>query len=289
MKYKILLLAFPFLLMSFKTDKPAYRLFSGKGKEVKFKRLVKEALEADVIFFGEFHNNPIVHWLQIELTTELFRKHPDGLILGAEMFEADNQQALNQYLANGINADSLKKSARLWPNFDTDYAPLLDFARENHLHFVATNIPRRYATMVFRHGFEVLDSLPENEKAWIAPLPIAYDANLSGYSNMLKNMGDMTHGRKMDNLPKAQAVKDATMAWFIHQNLDPHKIFIHYNGAYHSDDYQGIIWYLKRLNPEVKILTISAADTDDMASFPNDKKNQADFIVITPTNMTKTH
>ncbi len=289
MKYRYLLFAIPFFLLSFKTDMPAYRLYSAKGKEVKFKTLVKAALQADVVFFGEYHNNPICHWLQYELTNQLFKQHTAGIILGAEMFEADNQVFLNQYLDNSIDADSLKKIARLWPNFDTDYAPLVDFAKENHLRFVASNIPRRYAAKVFRYGFETLDSLPANEKAWVAPLPVQYDATLAGYSAMLKNMGDMAHSRKMDNLPKAQAIKDATMAWFISQNLENGKIFLHFNGAYHSDNFEGIIWYLKKLKPELKILTISSTDTDNMKQLPAEKRNAADFIVLTPTTMTKTH
>lgn len=289
MNYKVLLIALPILLLSFKADMPAYRLFSGKGKEVKFKTVVKAALKADVVFFGEFHNNPIAHWLQFELTRQLFREHQAGIVLGAEMFETDNQSALNQYLANEIELDSLKKAARLWPNFKTDYAPLVDFAKENHLRFVASNIPRRYASMVFRNGFEALDTLPDSEKQWIAPLPVAYDGSLSGYSDMLKNIGDMGHGRQMDNLPKAQAIKDHTMAWFIHENLENGKIFIHYNGAYHSDNYQGIIWYLKRLNPELKILTITTVESNDKPEFTADKKNVADFIVVTPSTLTKTH
>jgi len=45
-----------------------------------------------------------------------------------------------------------------------------------------------------------------------------------------------------ENLPKAQALKDATMAFFISENYIFGKIFIHFNGAYHSDNYEEILW-----------------------------------------------
>lgn len=288
-RISMILVAGLLFLSSFTSDKPAYQLFNSKGKKVKFKELVSKSLGADVVFFGELHNNPIAHWLQYELSNQLFMQNGGKLILGAEMFETDNQIAVNQYLANEIDADSLKKVARLWPNFKTDIAPLLDFARENKLPFVATNIPRRYASMVFKKGFDALDTLPDNEKAFIAPMPIAYDASLPGYVEMVKMMGDMGHGRSTENFPKAQAVKDATMASFISRSLEKGKIFIHFNGSFHSDNYEGIIWYLKRLNPDIKILTISSIETEQPIKLPEEKKNVADFIIAVPSTMTKTH
>lgn len=68
--------------------------------------------------------------------------------------------------------------------------------------------------MVFREGFEALNSLPSNEKKWIAPLPIPYDSTLPGYVKMIEMMG----GHGGENLPKAQALKDATMAHNILEN-----------------------------------------------------------------------
>jgi uncharacterized iron-regulated protein len=277
------------LFSAFKSDKPAYILFNQKGKAVKYKRMLEVAQNAEVVFFGELHNNPISHWLQYELTKDLSNSLGGKIILGAEMFEADNQIALSNYLNEVIDKDSLKKSARLWPNYKTDIEPLVEFARENKLPFVATNIPRRYASMVFRHGFESLDTLSADTKEFIAPLPIAYDPELPGYKSMLTMMGESVHGRSPENFPKAQAVKDATMAWFIHKNMEDGKTFIHFNGAYHSDNFEGILWYLQLLRPDVKIVTISTVETDQPIAIPAEKRGVANFIVAVPSTMTKTH
>lgn len=290
MKTRLLLLLAGFVLLSsFVSDKPAYSLFNAKGKRAKFKQLIKHAYQADLIFFGELHNNPISHWLQYELTNTMIQQFPDKVILGAEMMEADNQKALDAYLNDLISRDSLRKAARLWTNYKTDIEPLVNLAKDNKLPFIATNIPRSFASLVYRNGFEVLDTLPEDRKAFIAPLPIAYDPELPGYLNMLKMMEGHGSPEKAAFFPMAQAIKDATMAWFIHQNYrDGHK-FIHYNGAYHSDNYEGIIWYLRRLRPELKILTISTIETDQPITFPPDKRNLADFVIAVPQTMTKTH
>jgi len=162
---------------------------------------------------------------------------------------------------------------------------LVDFAKDNKLQFIATNIPRRFASNVFRGGFESLEALSDEEKSWIAPLPINYDANLPGYVKMKEMMG----GHGGDNLPKAQAVKDATMGYFILKNRAANKIFIHYNGSYHSDNYEGINWYLKQGDPTLKIITVSVVEQDDIKKFNAEEKLKADFIIVVPTTMTKTY
>src|SRR5690606_1193519 len=125
----------------------AYQLYNAKGKKISYKKMVRQLEKADIVLFGEQHNNPISHWLQLELTNSLAAKR--DLTLGAEMIETDNQEYLDQYLAGEIDQKGLDTLARLWQNYQTDYAPLVDFARDNDIRFIGTNVPRRYASMVY--------------------------------------------------------------------------------------------------------------------------------------------
>ncbi len=285
---KISILAIVLLMATaFKSDKPAYQLFTKEGKAVKFEKMLKALQDADIVFFGEQHNNPIGHWLQLEITQELFAVKGQNLVLGAEMFESDNQLLIDEYFNEDIKESNFEQEARLWKNYKTDYKPLLEFAKEHKLQFVATNIPRRYAALVSSKGLEGLDSLSSEAKKYIAPLPIEYDGELSGYKNMMEMMKDMPHAN--ENIPKAQAIKDATMATFILENWTEGKLFLHYNGSYHSDDFQGIVWYLLQENPNLKILTISSVEQKDISELEEENLNKGDFIVSIPDNMTKTY
>ncbi len=264
--------------------KPAYKLFKANGKKVSYKKMLKKASKADIVLFGEHHNNPISHWLQFELTKDLAKLR--DIVVGFEMIEADNQTQLNDYMSGKINQKEFDTIARLWRNHKTDYKPIVDFAKENKIRAVASNVPRRYASKIFRGGFEALDSLSLVEKSWIAPLPIAYDATLPGYVKMKAMMG----GHGGDNLPKAQAIKDATMAYFILKNRKENQLFIHYNGSYHSDNYEGIYWYLKQKNPNLHIVTITTIESESIKlKFLKEDKNIADFIIQIPASMTKTY
>lgn len=285
---KILTIVLLFVVIAgFKSDKIAYKFFNADGKDVKYSKVLKEIVQADVVFFGELHNNPICHWLQYELTKDLYEELNGNIILGAEMMEADNQMILNEYLAGMISGKSYKKEARLWPNYKTDYAPLVDFAKDSNLIFVATNIPRRYASVVYKKGFEGLDTLSAQAKLYIAPLPIEYDPEVGCYKSMLEGMEGMGSHAK-ETLPMAQAIKDATMAYNIAGYLDSDKLFIHYNGSFHSDNFEGILWYLNKYKPGLNIVTIASVEQSEIKDLEEDYLNRANFILVIPENMTKT-
>lgn len=285
---KLVLFGTALTLMSFNmvTDtRNAYALFDAKGKATDYTAMLNEAKKADIILFGELHDNPICHWLQKELTKDVYADKKDKLVLGAEMFEADDQIALNEYLAGRISEKTLKDEVKLWNNFATDYKPLLDFAKKNNLKFVAANIPRRYANMVYTRGTACLDSIDSEAKKWIAPLPFKYDPTVKSYKDIFENSG----GHGGDNLPKSQAIKDATMAHFILKNWTKGQTFIHYNGAYHSNHHSAIEWYLKQQNPNLKVMVISSTEQDDINKLKEDYFDSGDYIIVTPTNMTKTY
>lgn len=280
------ILLFTFLLLSSLVNgqvKEAYALYNKDGVKVSYESILEEVAKADILLFGELHNNSISHWLQYEVTKDLSEKRK--LILGAEMLEADNQKALNDYLSGTIDRKALDTLARLWPNYSTDYSPLVDFAKANKIDFIATNIPRRFASKVHKGGFEALDALSKEEKSWIAPLPIPYDSELATYKNILEMMGE--HGTP--ELVKAQAIKDATMAHFIIENWKKKHLFIHYNGRYHSDYYEGIGWYLKQYSKGKKVVTITTVEQENIDQLLDENIGTADFIICVDEDVTKTY
>ncbi|MGM0667680.1 MAG: ChaN family lipoprotein [Bacteroidota bacterium] len=290
-KINMVIILLASISLAFKSDKPAYTLFDNAGKETTYAQLIKDASQADIVFYGELHNDPLSHWLELEITKDLHAMVGGNLILGAEMFERDDQLVINEYLDSMYESDKFEPEAKLWKNYKTDYKPLLEFARENNLMFVASNIPRRYASMVNKSGFEILDSLSDEAKKYVAPLPPLYDPELKGYKDML-NMGgggrnNMAHVN--ENLPRAQAIKDATMAHSILEHWEEGKTFIHYNGSYHSRNFEGIIWYLRQAEPDLAIVTVETVIQEDISELEEENRGIASYIVCVPESMTKTY
>ena len=281
----LLILTVSLALFAFKSDKNAYMIFDVKGKECHYSKMLEQAKDADVVLFGEQHDNPINHWLEQELTKDLYEAKKDKLVLGAEMFEADDQIVVNEYLSGSITEKTFKDECKLWTNFPSDYKPLLDFAKKNKIPFIATNVPRRYANMVYTRGLEKLDSIEPEARRWIAPLPIAYDKTLKCYQDIFT----AAKGHGGENLPKSQAIKDATMAYFILKNLSAGQTFIHYNGSYHSDNHTAIVWYLKQARPGIRIVTIGSTEQDSVDDLLKENEELGDFILVTPTSMSKSY
>lgn len=284
----LMLVAVLITTSGFSQKKPAYQIFNQKDKKSNYDKMLKACAEADVVFFGESHNSAIAHWLQFELTKDLHEQKNGNITLGAEMYESDGQLVLDEYFNGAITQKSFEKEMRLWPNYKTDYKPVLEFAKENGLRMVATNIPRRYANLVYRKGLIALDSLSDEAKKYIAPLPVKVDLELKCYKDLLEmSMGG--HGGSSENFPHSQAVKDATMGYFIHKNMEDGKTFIHYNGSYHSDNFESILWYLNNYHPGLKIVTITTVEQEDISSLTDDNKGQANFTICVPESMTTTY
>jgi uncharacterized iron-regulated protein len=186
-----------------------------------------------------------------------------------------------------IEERHLLSEVKVWDNYKTDYKPLVEFAKEKKLEVVASNIPRRYANLVYRKGIQALDSLPAEGKQWIAPQPFEIDLELPGYKSMITAMGPHASAGTAANMARSQASKDATMAYFILKNKKD--LVYHVNGAYHSQNGEGIIWYLKKSKRGIKVATIHVAEQSDIEKLDEENKKVADFIICVPKDMTKTY
>lgn len=267
------------------TEKPAYLLYNKDGDVIEYSTLLEQSQASDLIFFGELHNSAIAHWLQYELARDLAEVDSRNLHIGMEMFEADQQVLIDEYFSGHISQRSFESDARLWNNYQTDYKPIVEFARENRLKVVATNIPRRYASSVYMQGLDALDSLDNQAKNWMAPLPIQVDKELQSY----KNIAEAARGHGGDNLIYAQAVKDATMAHFILLNMGINDRMLHLNGSYHSNDWEGIVWYITETVKGYDILTINTITRDDIHDVDPDDFISADITLVVPSRMTTTY
>ncbi len=276
------LICIPSLGFSQNMKLEAFRIYNHKGKEVKWKKVIKNLKGQDLILIGELHNNAISHWLQYQIISTL-HDSLRPLKIGAEMFESDNQILIDEYFQDLISTKSFEAEARLWNNYSTDYKPILEYAKSQGIPFIGTNIPRRYASAFYYKGDSLFSQLSEEAKNWICPLPFIFPRELDSYKNLLAISG---HGG--ENLAKAQAIKDATMAHFILKNYNSGDLFIHLNGNQHSIRKEAISWYLLQSKPELNILNIHTTESTDL-EWKDDYEGLADFILVVDENMTKTY
>lgn len=274
---------------SYSTDNPAYIIYNSSGKKVSYNEMLRSLSSTDICFFGELHNDPISHWMELSLLKDFYEIKKEKLVVGAEMWERDNQLVLDEMMdIEYVDMDTYIASSVMWPNFKSDYLPILRYAQDKKIKFVATNIPRRYARIVSQRGEPALDSLTNLAKSYIAPLPIQMDLKDEFYNYIADvfketRQAPMTSG-SLTNIVKAQMVKDATMAHSIVTNMDKDSFFFHFHGELHSAFNSGIGYYIKHYNPKLKFKTVSIIKKGDIFEFGS-KDSRADFNIVVPHNM----
>ena len=269
-----------------------HRVFSSKSKRfTDLEALIHRiANDADVVFLGEFHNDPGTHRLQLAILEGVARRRRTA-VLALEMFERDVQPQLDAYLRGEIGEADFTSTSRPWGNYSTDYRPLVELARANQWPVVAGNVPRRLAQVVARRGLAALDSLPATERAFAAQENLCpRDAY---WERFRETMGDMSgHGMQLTpeqlqamvwRTYEAQCVKDEAMGEAIANALTtPNTLVIHANGAFHSDYHLGTVTRLRRRAPRARTVVVSfvpAADLDAVNG--RARRKQGDFIVFT--------
>lgn len=262
-----------------------FRIFDAQGKEVSYEKMIKTVSATDVVFFGEIHNCVISHWMELKVL-ETLTENNNKLKVGMEMLEADNQLIIDEYTSSTISSDRFEEECRLWPNHSTDYEPLVYYAKSHHLPLIATNVPRRYASIVKEKGLAFLDSLSAEAKRYLPKLPIKYVENKNAQEGFaLMGLLGKAKETKPQLMAQAQAIKDATMGWFIAQNLKKGEQMIHFNGTYHSDARNGIIPYLLEYRPKTTISTIRAVRQEEIDKIEEDYLGLADFYICITEDM----
>lgn len=266
-----------------------YKIINTKtNKEIELKEMAERLGDYDVIFFGEFHENRILHALEFELL-KMFHPNNKNLIISMEMFERDVQAVLDQYLNNEISEEDFLKNSRPWPNYKMDYKPLIEYAKENKLTVVAANIPRRYANMISKHGLNVLDSLSAEEKKFVTKKHIVFEDEYK--ERFIKTMKEeMAHSSKMpkglmmnlDLIYAAQCIKDDTMAESIlqYQRIPPRRKVIHFNGDFHSSKHLGTAQKIQVLEPMLKVAVISPKGCENEFTWEDKDLLEGEFLIL---------
>ena len=267
-----------------------YKIYNTHTKQLTTaEQIAVDCKDADVLFFGEEHNDSAGHYMEKEIFIALQKQYGSKLALSMEMFETDCQLVVDEFLAGFISEDRFIKEARAWNNYK-DYKPAVEIAKLNRLSVIAANPPRRYVNMVGRKGMKSLDSLPKASKKYLPKLP--YDT-LAGkyYEKFQEFMGGGSPGTSNPKIYYSQSLWDAGMANSIYKywKKNKDKMIFHLVGRFHCDEKLGTAAQLQNKNSKLKILNIRCFSD---ASFANPDwskfSNLGDYVIMTDPELKKT-
>ncbi|HRK73956.1 MAG TPA: ChaN family lipoprotein [Rhodothermales bacterium] len=269
-----------------------YRIYGKNGEVMRIEELVQQMRAADVVFLGEEHNDPVAHYLQFELLKALFEADKARpIVLAMEQFERDTQEVLDLYLAGKIRERDLKLDSRPWTNYDTDYKPMIEFAKTNRIPVIAGNAPRRFVSLTGREGIVALNSLPKIAKQWFPPLPLhpasaAYGQKFN--AEMERQMGAAHNNPKM---LEAQNLRDATMGWSVAQALKQYKkaLVVHINGVFHSESALGTPEQVMHYHKKARIFTVTMHAGMGFPEYkPSEHQHLGDVLILTDPSLPRT-
>ena len=265
-----------------------YKVYDVKNAKITtIDAIISDVNTANVLFFGEEHNDSIGHYLEAEIFKKMSVAFPGKTALTLEMFHTDVQPIINEYLKGIISEKNFIKEARAWNNYK-DYKPMIEWAKSNKLDVIGGNAAARYSNAVTRSGLEILNQLPENSKAYFAPLPI--DTATGRYQDkFIETLGGHSMGGM--KVYQTQNFWDATMAWSIanYAKKNKDKKIFQVNGRFHSDEKLGTLAKLKGYAPKLKIINISCFSAEDFEN-PDWNKYKAlgDYVIVTDPKLKRT-
>ena len=264
------------------------------GEQLTAARMSELLTRSDIIFFGEQHDDSGTHRAEAMVLEALGRSNRP-VVVSLEMFERDAQGILDDYLAGRVTEDRFVAGSRPWPNYATDYRPLVEMAKSKGWPVIASNVPRRIASAIGRQGLAVLDTMSPMERAYAAREIVC--PNDAYRARFMETMRSHSPGgaapSAADTLPTAvaeryylaQCVKDETMAESIveaRRRAPANAIVIHFNGAFHSDFGQGTPERVLRRDPGRAMARITGVPSADPASASAAAHvNRANFIIFT--------
>jgi uncharacterized iron-regulated protein len=287
--FTIICLVLPSLAFSQDSLSNHYKIYStAQQKLISPDDIVNDMGNADVLFFGEEHNDSTSHYLEYVLFKKLSQKYPQKVALSMEMFETDCQNVLDEYLDGFIREKNFINEARAWHNYK-DYRPLIEWAKANHIPVVAANAPARYVNMTNRLGLSSLGQLNAISRSYLPPLPID-TASGEYYEKFITIMGGHASMGGMQMF-QAQNLWDATMGWSIARFAKKHKDYklFQINGSFHSEEKLGAAAQLKKYAPKLRVLNI-AVYCDENYDSPDWAKlaKNGDYVIVTDPKLPKT-
>ncbi|MGF1582178.1 MAG: ChaN family lipoprotein [Gemmataceae bacterium] len=305
-----------------------YRIYLGDGTQSTQDLLLRTLTTAQVVFVGESHDDPVAHYLERFLLEKLHdqaQQQSSDIALSLEMFERDVQGIVDEYLTDLITEKHFLASSRPWKNYNKDYRPLIEYAKEHQLEVIAANAPRRYVNRVGRLGRHSLKLIPNGSRRGLPPLPYGrastkYRAKFQAIISEMHSPPTKTDHKKdskkhphpkptpskeklkekslkqpsfdMEKALDAQSLWDATMAYSICERLNrsPHLRIMHVNGSFHTSDRLGICDHLKCYRPNTSFVVVTIIPHEGFPKFDPKKMNgKGDFVIVTDASLPRSY
>jgi uncharacterized iron-regulated protein len=199
--------------------------------------------EADVVYIGERHDDPVDHRYELDLVRGLL-KRKIKFAIGWEMFDTTQQKTIDAWASRAISLDEMLARTDFqthWGVYSPTYKKILQMTEKGGVPNLALNAPPGLPRKVARG-----EPLTAEEKAMI---PTGFVTTEQGYQNFVAMMGSHPGMEETDRRRffSAQSVWEQTMAKRIleFKARNPKVLLVVLTGRGHVSGGYGIPFYVR--------------------------------------------
>jgi uncharacterized iron-regulated protein len=166
--------------------------------------------DARIIYVGETHDNPAAHRLELQVLKAVAERYPGQVSLGMEMFNQEQQEVLNEWVAGKLSEREFLKTSdwySVWTQDFTYYRDILYFARDHKIPVIGLNVTKKLRQKV---GMTDLAALDEETRTQLPEM----DLN-DRYQKAMTEAIYADHSqrdKRLDGFMRIQTLWDETMA-----------------------------------------------------------------------------
>lgn len=259
----------------------AYVLYDGAtGARVSLDAVLPVLRAADVVAFGELHEQPGANRFSAELFQALSAGDQRPTVLAMEFLERDTQGAVDAYLAGTLPEPEFVKQARLSPAYATSHRPMVEHAKAQHLRVVAANAPRRLVTAFRKQAESFEDWKAAQNEADRGLLPRSSTQLDDAYR---RNFVELMGAERGPAFFKAQSLWDDAMAEAIAdaRAAAPAARVLLVVGGFHVQNRLGTLTKYALRRPDDKLVLVSTVFAEGPTpALPPSARGVGDYVLV---------
>jgi uncharacterized iron-regulated protein len=201
-------------------------LHSRTGHYISQQQLFSDLTRYPLVYVGELHDNPASHRLQVEILKAMQARHPGKVALGMEMFNNEQQDVLDQWVAGELSEKEFLRESRWFDNWRSDfelYRELLEYSRDQRIPVIALNVPKALGRKV---SMTPLDQLDEETREQLPEMDMSDTYQRTMVEKIFGAHG--AGGSMLESFLRRQTLWDEAMAsavaTYMQENPDKHMV-----------------------------------------------------------------
>ena len=212
-------------ITSLNMDFGADSLLSGKtGTPVSYAEMLKDLEDAQVIYIGENHTDPVHHRIQLQVIQDLTALHQTAV--GMEMIDHTYQPVLDKWSQGDLSEQDFLEKIHWYANWRYDfglYRGIFETIRDKHIPLFGLNLPFHIPPKIAVGGIDNL--LPEDAGHLPQTLTLT-DPDHRAYIENIFNIHKLKGRENFEYFYAAQCAWEDSMAEAIARHLNQRKMII---------------------------------------------------------------